>query len=696
MDSAQGEAMARGITRTDVVVVAMIVTLGALQVLLVRRGDVFVSGDTTYLELARSIVEGAPYGFNDMPGTLLPPGLPSFLALLCLEGSCGHMAATRAIAVFTTLGFLFSYLLIRRIGGRAVAAAVCLLLMSSPEIFSLSTNLVFSDTPCFAVMSLALWLALGLDAARSTRGRVARSGLFAASVAVCLVLRSAAVALLGGVVAWLGATWLMDRASTRRRLLALAPALLLGTALQGAWMAWAGRHQVSEWPLGGYPKSYLSQVLIVSGNEPELGQADWSDLLRRVDGNLRNYTASAAEIVTHHWYLPDWGSPAISLALALILVGLCASLLQRGGALHDSTFLVSAAMLVLWPWDVEVRLALPLLPLGCFYLWRGARELARQARLRPRALGTALIAFSLPLGWLAATTATRLRTIQPLASAAFWIALAGAALWLLLAGERSLRSGFASRVLRPSLVSASLTLLLGGLVALGVAGQLQAAHVNLAFEVAKARTYPDIQAAQWLHQHTGSGAVLMARQVDVVHHHSGRRVVWFPPLSDTNTLMDGIERYGVQWVVVTEKDWSYWLPKESDVFRSLLEAHPEAFQLEAAGPKWRVFAVSTRRRAASQFRRGGRPVGQRLLSGPVRQAAALPAQPDRRAESRAGWAEAPSAACRLLPRDRSASPEASRPAASAATPKGGKAGTSAVPTGAFMSAWISETSSARL
>ena len=583
--------MAERITRTDIVVVAVIIALGAMQVCLVRRGDAFLGGDTTYVELAESIVKSGPYGFDNTPETLLPPGLPSFLALLCVSVGCGHATDTRAMAIFATLGFLFSYALIRRLGGRAVAAAACLIPMSSPEIFSLTTNEVMSDAPYFAALSLALWLAVDLDDPRSARSPAIRSGLLAATVAIGLLLRSAAIAMLVGAAAWLGATWWMDRGSTRRRLLALAPALLLGASIQGAWMVWAGSHEVSEWPLGGYPNSYLSQVLIVSGNQPELGQASLGDLARRVDQNLLAYTAAGVQVLTRHWILPDWGSPAISAPLFLLLVGLGGSLIRRGGALHDWVFLVSAAMLMLWPWNLELRFILPIVPLACWYVWRGAQELGRRARLQPRALGWGVVAASALLAAIAGGSAVRMGTLQPLASLCFWIGLGAAALWRIHAGRLPLRTDFASRGLRPSAAAASMSLLVGGLVALGAAEQLAVGRHNLAFEPERSGAYADVEAAQWLRQHTPSDAVLMARQVDVVYRYSGRRVVWFPPLSAPGVLMAGIQRHGVRWIVVTERDSSYWLPRESDVFQRLLAAYPDALRLEASGPKWRVFAV---------------------------------------------------------------------------------------------------------
>src|SRR6266851_3157276 len=63
-------------------------------------------------------------------------------ALLCATVSCGRAVLIRSMAVFATMGFIASYELLRRVQGRAVAAASCLLLGSSPIIFMFSTRLV--------------------------------------------------------------------------------------------------------------------------------------------------------------------------------------------------------------------------------------------------------------------------------------------------------------------------------------------------------------------------------------------------------------------------------------------------------------------------------------------------------------------------------------------------------------------------
>src|SRR5437667_50653 len=80
-------------------------------------------------------------------------------------------------------------------------------------------------------------------------------------------------------------TSLRDRRLARTRLLKYLPVLLVGIAVQGAWMH--RKPAPSEWSLPGYPGSYLQQLKLKRGNYPELGMAKWSDIPDRVTTNLK-------------------------------------------------------------------------------------------------------------------------------------------------------------------------------------------------------------------------------------------------------------------------------------------------------------------------------------------------------------------------------------------------------------------------
>jgi len=134
--------------------------------------------------------------------------------------------------------------------------------------------------------------------------------------------------------------------------------------------------------------------------------------------------------------------------------------------------------------------------------------------------------------------------------------------------------------------------LLGVLIANGLVHQIGVARRNRAFEVSKATTYPDIIAAQWIHAHVPSTAVIMARQWDVTYHYADRKVVWFPPSTDADLLLDGILNHHVDFVVVvTRGKNTYWRPGEDQCFQSLVDHYPAHFVLVQAGDREKVYAV---------------------------------------------------------------------------------------------------------
>jgi len=118
------------------------------------------------------------------------------------------------------------------------------------------------------------------------------------------------------------------------------------------------------------------------------------------------------------------------------------------------------------------------------------------------------------------------------------------------------------------------------------------ARENAAFDITHEQPYAQILAAQWIRLHTPRESVVMARQVEVVHHYSERPIVWFPPISDPRVLYDGIRRHHVSLIVVVDWDLeTYWRPAENDCFEQLLKSYPATFTLIQRGPRERIYAV---------------------------------------------------------------------------------------------------------
>jgi hypothetical protein len=411
------------------------------------------------------------------------------------------------------------------------------LLASSPAFFRFSSTLVFSDMPYFLASMAALLVAEKLDRASTTCRQTSLFWLAAILISASLLIRTSGVALVIGMVAWIAATFWTSRARGITRLKRFSGLVVCGLFVQLAWSTWTGPRQVEEWPIGGYPKPYLAQLTVKNGNEPERGSASLADIPSRIVGNLTERAAALDYLTTgaypsgrfFHWFLPWVFGP-----IALVVIGLARSIRRFGGTLAAWYFIVHEAIYLLWPWDFEMRFFLPVAPLACFYAWRGARACLTLVRRRWR--------------WPSPRVRHAMATI------------AVTLVWVLIAD--------------------------------GLVHQIAVARQNRAFELQRAWTYPDVIAAQWIHEHAPAGAVVLARQWDVAYHYAGRKVVWFPPSTDADLLLDGILRYHVDFVIVVRRrSHSYWRPDDDQCFRSVVDRYPRRFALVQSGAHEKIYAV---------------------------------------------------------------------------------------------------------
>jgi hypothetical protein len=63
----------------DILVLALIIGLGALQFLCCVQSRDFLDDDVVYSDAGRSLIEHGFYGINGQPRTNQPPGLPAIL-----------------------------------------------------------------------------------------------------------------------------------------------------------------------------------------------------------------------------------------------------------------------------------------------------------------------------------------------------------------------------------------------------------------------------------------------------------------------------------------------------------------------------------------------------------------------------------------------------------------------------------------
>jgi hypothetical protein len=604
----------------DCAVFTLILAFGAFQFVFCLRAHDSLTDDAFYADAARSILEHGFYGINGYAETNMPPGLSWLLALL--GASYSHLAAVRVMVVFGTLGYLASYELLRGQMPRWAAATICLVLISSPIYFALVTRTIASCYPYFFTTTAALLAARELQAAKRPSSRFGWGILLAVLVGASLLFVSAGIALLGALIASAAVTGCRDYRRGFAQLKTYAAALLFGIAVQGFWMHHAADASAGigadEWPIPGFPHSYLSQLKVKSGNYPELGLATPGDVIVRIAGNVYDQANLLSQMILRRSIYNAWMSVLVLAPILLVGLGWWGCVWSAGGGLQAWYFAGYEFIYLVWPWGLEPRFFLPIAPLACFYLWRGADVLLYLAKAKPRMLGTVWLPMGLLLaagawGWVRGD-----RSISHAAnsswedefSLALWTLSALLAGWMLWAGPAWLKSAarLVDRASRPGHGIPSIRLprtaplwgvaVTAALVVLGALMQIQLGRENRDLHAPPNRIPPDAAAAHWIQAHTDAHAVIMARSVPTACHYAKRKVIWFPPSSNPTLLMAGIRQHGVDFLIVVHREgWAYYFPADEACFAPLLARYPERFRLVCQGPAFRIFLLARAERA---------------------------------------------------------------------------------------------------
>jgi hypothetical protein len=594
----------RGPSRVvDLVICLLILCLGALPFFLYEKAPDLLHEDANYVTLAKSLLHGS-YSNDFVSEKIQPPGLPVILAAVCATSGCTHDTLIRTMPVFLTIGFLVSYAVIRRQRGRLIAAASCLLLASSPVLFAFVSSRLWPSYPYFLVSMLVLLLAPRLEASvRGTR-RVLAASLLALLVTAAVLIQSAGIALIGGLMGWALLSLLRDFQGGKSRLAFVAPAILLSVLAQALWLQRGSNPR--EWPLQGYPDGYTAQLRLKSGNYPEMGLAAPKDVVLRVGKNLKERTLHLEYALTRSWISPSAASIGVAGALLLTLLGLCSSLLRSDYQLCALYFIGYECIYLLWPWSYETpRFALPILPLACLYLAEGAIALRRWSLQHPRRVAAAFPPLSIALAFFAARrgwTAAPGHGLQDKLSAVFWVL--SAAMCGRLAWKGSLQSpeflssarSFFSRHYSTGSFSFSHAQLLGVLlvtclVVNSVVGEIPIGRENLTAGSSRLDQVPEIQAARWIQSHTDPSAIVASRLVSLLYYYSGRKIVWFPPITNPDVLMRGIGEHHIQYVIVIDRGFNYYLPADPVCFDVLYRAYPQSFRLANANGSVKIYEV---------------------------------------------------------------------------------------------------------
>jgi hypothetical protein len=445
--------------------------------------------------------------------------------------------------------------------------------------------------------------------------RFAWGAILASLVVASLMFASAAIALLGAMVASLIATFLRGKQLGLVRAQKVLPVLLVGVAVQGWWMH--RKPAPPEWPLPGYPAPYLEQLRVKNGNHPELGFATLGDVLIRVESNIATHSDLLAQLVLRHG-LNETNVAIVIAPVLLIVLGWVYSLWQMdGAAILEWYFAGYELIYLLWPWRVETRFFLPVAPLACMYAWIGIKAAYVVITSRPRITGIIWSPLGLTLAvsgshWLYthrvtnASAALRDELLVPM-----WLCSAIGAACMAYSGHLPTiampnlsTSKWLTRALLVFRANTWNTAQYGFraliiiLVGIGVSGELKSAKKNVGTPDAELTTNTDvnplaseIQAGLWIESHTPVNAIVMARHLPLVYHYSHRQMTWFAPISDPDVLMEGIERHNVNYVIAIKHKKPYYLPDDDYCFDKLLTKHADAFRLVLQRTDWRVFEV---------------------------------------------------------------------------------------------------------
>ena len=602
--------------KVDLICIALIVLFGIGAVLLRQRTADFMGEDAFYGDAAMSILHHGYYGVNGVSETTQPPGLAGILAILYAMFGYSYALSVGAMAVFETLGFLAAYQVLQRRMPRLAAAAICILLLSSPVYFAWATRLVYACYPYFFTTMFALLAVDEYEKATAPRRRIVWGILLAAAVVASLLIATGTLALLGAMVAAIGATALKDRRLARTRLLQFLPILLLGIAVQVTWSH--RRPAPLEWSLPGYPASYWNQLRAKSGNHPELGLAKLRDIPGRLETNLLYESDIVAQLVLRHGANPSKVAVVIIPAL-LVLIGWGFSFWNSGATdMVDWYFAGYQVVYLLWPWTMEARFVLPVAPLACLYLWRGVKGAVFALRSTPRVVGIIWTPISILLTvsgaqWLWLHRETGYGDFPDELIVPAWLIGAGIFFWMAWAGKSPLPTDAVSRVgawlerpwgdsrIRPLDAAhyAGLAAVLG-LVLIGIRVEARIGHENLKttdlqhndeFTEVGEIMPAEVEAGMWLRANTPVDSVVMARHWPTVLHYADRKLIWFPPISDPTILMEGIERHKVQYIVVVNHPNAYYLPDDGYCFDQLMAQFGEHFEPVLRKANFQIFRV---------------------------------------------------------------------------------------------------------
>lgn len=570
--------------------ILLILSLGLTHAAFWRRIEFLHWDGCYYSGMAESLYHTHTYRFNESRHIPYPPGMPLILAGIMTVFGEAYAPQIVAVGVFGAFGLAAAFLLLRISAGFPLNVWACLLLLTSSTFFGLNTTMILSDTAYFLTSTVCVLLAMSLaDQGEHDKGTLWRASALALLTPASFLIRPIGVALVAGLGLWLGFLSLFHRTSFSILCRRIGPALITGT-LSFLWWTWFSRStEILEWP-GQYLHSHWKQLVLKDYYSPELGRMDFGDLVLRISENTAAMGAVVSTFVTNQWINPFLSSPAVILPILLIVLGLTATIRERGVTLLETYFCVYVAILSLWPFAVGMdRFLFPVMPLALLYIYRGCRYIAYLSTHKTEYFWEAATKFGAALATVSVGhvfLAVGGKSKQSLAATGFWTAV--------------LLVSLAFRRMRWQIFTERTTVLLRGvagciLVAICLLGLR--AQIRMAVDNLNPRPSPravEKDAALWLYANTPADAIVMAEQVSIFHRFSRRRTIHFPITSNPAVILETMSRYNVRFLAVNDgpQDFRY-LPTQQDRVAKLQEAYPKQLRLIARTPGYRIFQVAS-------------------------------------------------------------------------------------------------------
>jgi len=118
-------------------------------------------------------------------------------------------------------------------------------------------------------------------------------------------------------------------------------------------------------------------------------------------------------------------------------------------------------------------------------------------------------------------------------------------------------------------------------VARAIAQDVSIAGGNRAFGESGLARVPDIVAANWVRLHTDPKDIIAAPSCPACLSSFPTQGSRFAPIVRSEVLMEGFRRLNIRYVIVIDRDHSYYLPSDEDCFEIVEKAYPNVFRLAA-------------------------------------------------------------------------------------------------------------------